>query len=320
MIMRRFPVLVALVAVVLSLPLAPVTLAQEATPAATFPAALGLPELRITITDTGFEAPAEVSAGPVLLTVTNASSNQDVTADADFVQLPAGTTIADVTAFFGPPLTTPATPAADGAEGAALDWLYQATWSGGPIVPAGQTVHAVVDLTPGDWFLVNDSIGATQQPVALRVTTGAATPATMEEPAADVAVQLQEYAFVGLEHGVAAGPHLWQLTNAGEEPHYMLLLGAPAGISMDQVMTLLQMPEEATPPPSIPYQETDFDFNQPGLALISPGQTAWLALDLAPGTYLALCFVPDDETGAPHALLGMAQIFTVGGEMGSPAA
>ena len=41
---------------------APAALAQSATPAATFPAMAGLPELRVTITDTGFQAPAEASA------------------------------------------------------------------------------------------------------------------------------------------------------------------------------------------------------------------------------------------------------------------
>ena len=79
---------------------------------------------------------------------------------------------------------------------------------------------------------------------------------------------------------------------------------------MNHVMTLLQS-EDATPPPDFPYQESDFDFNQPGLGALSPGQTSWLALDLAPGTYIALCFVPDRETGVPHALMGMVQVFTV---------
>jgi len=49
-------------------------------------------------------------------------------------------------------------------------------------------------------------------------------------------------------------------------------------------------------------------------------RAAPLALDLAPGTYIALCFVPEEETGAPHALMGMVQVFTVGEEMATPAA
>jgi hypothetical protein len=49
-------------------------------------------------------------------------------------------------------------------------------------------------------------------------------------------------------------------------------------------------------------------------------RAAPLALDLAPGTYIALCFVPDEETGVPHALMGMVQVFTVGEGMATPAA
>jgi hypothetical protein len=43
-------------------------------------------------------------------------------------------------------------------------------------------------------------------------------------------------------------------------------------------------------------------------------------MDLTPGTYIALCFVPDEQTGAPHAAMGMVAIFTVGEGAATPAA
>jgi hypothetical protein len=43
------------------------------------------------------------------------------------------------------------------------------------------------------------------------------------------------------------------------------------------------------------------------------GQTAWVELDLAPGSYLIACYVPDEETGMPHAFTGMAALVTAGG-------
>ena len=45
---------------------------------------------------------------------------------------------------------------------------------------------------------------------------------------------------------------------------------------------------------------------------LSPGETAWTEVDLAPGTYVALCFVFDPATGMPHAAMGMVAVFTVG--------
>jgi hypothetical protein len=313
--MRCISFCAVLLGIVASLMLGSVALAQEATPAATFPTTLGLPEMRITITDSGFDAPSEIPAGYVLLTVTNGTSDTQNAADADFVQPPSGTSIDEVAAFFGPQAATPIS-----EQTAVPAWAYKATWAGGTIVPPGETMQAVVNLSPGDWLLLNDSPGASQQPQPLTVTGAAASPTTAEELSADVNVQLQEFAFLGLDQPIPAGPHVWKFTNIGEQPHIMILFRGPNGITMDQVMTLLQMPENATPPPSIPYQESDFDYNLPGLAVLSAGQEAWLALDLEPGTYIALCFVPDQQTGAPHALLGMVQIFTVGEGAATPAA
>ncbi|WP_030056430.1 MULTISPECIES: hypothetical protein [Streptomyces] len=46
-----------------------------------------------------------------------------------------------------------------------------------------------------------------------------------------------------------------------------------------------------------------------GLGAISPGDTATFeAKHLQPGTYVLLCFIPDDKTGVPHAFLGMHEV------------
>jgi hypothetical protein len=40
---------------------------------------------------------------------------------------------------------------------------------------------------------------------------------------------------------------------------------------------------------------------------------------MQPGTYVALCYMPDRESGWPHAFLGMVGLFTVGAGAGTPA-
>jgi hypothetical protein len=57
-----------------------------------------------------------------------------------------------------------------------------------------------------------------------------------------------------------------------------------------------------------------------GLSFLSAGRTAWALVDLPPGTYVALCYVPDREVGAPHALMGMIDVFSVGGGAAAEAA
>jgi hypothetical protein len=36
-----------------------------------------------------------------------------------------------------------------------------------------------------------------------------------------------------------------------------------------------------------------------------------MTLDLQPGEYVGLCFIPDPASGAPHVHLGMIAAFTV---------
>jgi hypothetical protein len=48
-----------------------------------------------------------------------------------------------------------------------------------------------------------------------------------------------------------------------------------------------------------------------GITGLAPGSSAWLKLDLHPGNYAALCFIPDPTTGKPHVMLGMITALTV---------
>jgi hypothetical protein len=51
--------------------------------------------------------------------------------------------------------------------------------------------------------------------------------------------------------------------------------------------------------------------------MLSPGSSNFLTLDLTPGAYVALCFIPNyakGGDGAPHVAHGMMQAFTVAGK------
>ncbi len=101
------------------------------------------------------------------------------------------------------------------------------------------------------------------------------------------------------------------MTNTGEQPHFIVLVKGPDDLTMDDVMAILAADATGgTPPPGVPNPETDFE-DIAETSLLSAGKTMWLEFDLAPGTYVALCFFPDPETGMPHAALGMVQLFTV---------
>lgn len=48
-----------------------------------------------------------------------------------------------------------------------------------------------------------------------------------------------------------------------------------------------------------------------GAGALSPGGQEWFTVDLPPGGYVAFCLVPDEETGLPHAAMGMVAAFHV---------
>jgi hypothetical protein len=273
------------------------TLAVLGQPAAADMGSLSaLPSLSIEIQDEGYAIASSVPAGRYLVDVSNERQNG---ISISFVAPPAGHSLAE-------------TEEALNAQGTVADWLYGTTFIPGPYAAAGGSGEGIVDLPPGDWLVW----GGSDIPFAgqvLTVTDEGAAGTVAPEPPVDIAVSLQEYAFVGLESGVHAGPQIWQLTNTGTQPHAFDLIRAPHAMTVEQMMTLLALPDDAVPPPGIPAADEFVQVS--GSGPISPGETAWLVLpDLSPGTYFTLCFVPDRETAAPHSAMGMVQLITIDAE------
>lgn len=253
----------------------------------------GLPTLEIRVTDDAITTPQRVTAGRYLATVED-DSGEDV--DILLVHLAADVTLAEIEEGLGP------------GVGPLPSWFYRATMPGAPgSTPAGGRSQAVIDLTPGFYAAVevaNSDTGA-----RFEVVPAAASPESASTPTATTAITLTEMAFGGLPAHAAAGPQVWKISNTGQQPHQLTLLKVPAGTTTAQVAALLSLPAGATPPPGV---DTAAFVPAGGIGILSPGQTAWTLLDLAPGTYAALCHVPDQASGIPDALLGMLTVFTVG--------
>lgn len=264
-------------------------------------AGLGYPEVVVTGTETGFEGPAEAPAGTVLLTFENIAPFPN---GFTLIKLPEGVTLEDLM----PP--APASPAA--AEDAPAEEgfppaLYDAAWAGGVFAMPGQTAQAVVMLTAGDWLMLGQDLS--QPPSMLTVTGEAGEAPTAPEGA--VEVELKNYQII-LPDTIPAGPSIWSVTNTGDEPHEMFITKTPERLTVEQAEKLLAMPEDATPEPGMPNPEEFIDAG--GIAPISNGQTAMVEMNLEPGHYVAVCFIPAKESGEPHAMKGMVTIFSVGAD------
>jgi len=271
-------------------------LAQAATPPATpsILASAGLPELHVSITDAGFQGPAEAPAG---LTYVSVDNQTDKEVDVQFALPPAGTSLDSIN---------------ESAESEGFpDWFYQAQFAGGPYVEPHAQGGAAVDLTAGDWIFGSFDSASGLAPVSLKVT-GDAKHAKPGALPSDAQITMHGYKF-DFPDQMAAGPQVWQVTNEDAVPHFISLVryDGPETITEQDVRNIL-MADMGTPVPDMKVSEQDFQ-DAGYVPVISQNETTWAEMNLQPGTYIALCFVSDEGSQVPHAAMGMFDIFTVPG-------
>lgn len=271
---------------------------------------LGLPEIVVEITDSAIVgAPTELAAGRYVLTVTNAAE-EDL--GVGFLQPPEGMTAADFIAFAAPATPEGAGAAAEASPSSEEDtgppaFYYEIPLAGGIYANPGETASTVLDLTAGEWVLWAEEPGAPQAPV-LVVVTGEA-PVDQPVPSADVKITGQEMSFT-IDGELVAGPQVIEFVNAGVQPHFLIMLKAPEGTTIDDFLALSATfgDPAASPQSGLSFEDI---FSAVDTADQSSGVTTWIAAELESGTYILACFVSDPETGAPHAMLGMIDVVTV---------
>ena len=306
--MRRMSAVVLAFALLLSV--LPSALAQDATPATGSPTAspsllagLGYPELVITTDGTTSDAPADLPAGRYHLVLVNTSDV--LTVDLELYKVPDGMTFDELNAEFQ---------ASDPESFEPPPIFYEVTIGGGPSAGPGSTGDIIVDFSPGDWafnvFAYNDE--SEEEPpsnMPTQVTVTGELP-ELTDPAVDVAVNMIEMAFE-MPEVVPAGPAIWQVTNSGAFPHFLLIESYPEPVTNEQVEAALAMflgTPVATPAAMLdPEQLVDVD----GTLVLSTGQTNWIEVDLAPGQYIVFCFISGPGDVPIHAAMGMYKILTV---------
>lgn len=120
-------------------------------------------------------------------------------------------------------------------------------------------------------------------------------------------VVAKDYEFEGMPTEVDAGEYGLMLDNQGTEWHEIIVMRKNDGVTAS-AQELLAMPEE----------EAMTMASQVGAAFAAPGKTSGTVVDLTPGDYVAVCFIPVGTTGLdvegegpPHFMEGMVAEFTV---------
>jgi hypothetical protein len=129
------------------------------------------------------------------------------------------------------------------------------------------------------------------------VVTG--TPVDAPPPVASGKIEMSDFTYQ--LPTLTAGTHTFQMTNAGAQTHEAQLVRLDDGVTPEQFLASFA-PGATTPPPGKFLG---------GSGAISAGVENWWTVDLEPGQYIILCFVPDTNSHAPHFVMGMVAQFKV---------
>ncbi|MGE0552918.1 MAG: hypothetical protein AB7R55_05765 [Gemmatimonadales bacterium] len=241
------------------------------------------PVIEIVGTDYAYTAPDTMPAGPVVIRFR--AEGQELH-HVTLVRLNEGKTLDDLVSAVAGGQMPPGIPI------------------GGPNAPApGGVSEATVSLAPGNYALVCfiPSPDGTLHLAKgmMKSITVAGSPAMADMPRGDVTLRLSDYAFE-LSSPLTAGHHVIQVEVSPGQPHEVLLVRLEPGKTGLEVAEWAEKP--IGPPPGIPMG---------GISALGAGETNLLPVDLEPGNYAFICFLPDAGDGKPHFLHGMVKEFTV---------
>jgi hypothetical protein len=274
---------------------APAPVAGSDTTAA--PTSTTSPSSRLDVTALEFQydsgGPVNLAAGAVTITLRNQGAEPH---HGQLLRLRDGVTNDDIdSAISDDPSATPLLALGDEV--------------GGPgMVAPGGTSRVTERLGPGSYLmfcLVRAPSGETHaidgMVAEFQVSSQKAAAGATPRPTAELRLTDRGFRLPSPfpRHGVL------RVTNQGAQPHEITFLALPAGrgqAAIEPYLRSLKATSLLQPPP--PLKPAG------GVAAVAPGGTATLAVDLKPGSYLAICLVRGPD-GKPHALHGMLQTFTV---------
>jgi uncharacterized cupredoxin-like copper-binding protein len=253
-----------------------------------------IPTVSIGAADYSFTLPDSIPGGLTQLQFTNTGKEAH---HAQFARLNDGVTLQQFQAALkqGPPAIFPLI-----------------TFQGGPApLVSGGKAEAVVDLPAGQYVLLcfipsPDGVPHLAKGMVKPLTVTAAPAKQPAKPTVKGTVDLADFAFGALPGNIAAGKTNLAVVNKGKEPHEMLVLRLK-GVPAAQLIQALSAPPGSAPPPGPPPFEW-----AGGYQAIMAGASGWAILDLTPGEYTLVCFVPSlANQGKPHFALGMFRPFSV---------
>lgn len=252
------------------------------------PEPVAIPSVMVMASDYAFQMPDTIPAGVTSFRLMNHGKEMH---HLTLIRLAEGMTVADLAKM------QPGAPLPAGV-----------TFAGGPNYSTpGGAIEAVVDLQPGNYAAIcaipspDGVVHMAKGMVHPFVVTAAsdASKAMAAFPDADIVVKLADYSFTP-STPLTAGRHVIRVENNGTQWHEMVFVKLEPGKTLEDISRYVEKPDG--PPPASPVE---------GVAPLSPGESNTITVNLTPGEYGFLCFLPDAKDAKPHLMHGMVQQFSV---------
>ena len=246
--------------------------------------------ITISAKEFAYEAPDTIQSGAVTLKLINNGAELH---HVQLLKLSDGKKYADLVAGFKAMKPTDAPP----------PWIHDVAGPNTP-VPGGGNSEITEALERGDYAIVCFIPGTDHIPHAMKgmmksLTVVPATGAAATLPIADISVTMSDYAWV-VTPDITAGKHVIKIENTAEQSHEMFIARLEPGKTVAELAVWAEDPKG--PPPGTPLG---------GITGMAKGGVVYVPVDLAPGEYGLMCFLPDAKDGKPHIAHGMLKQFTV---------
>jgi hypothetical protein len=237
----------------------------------------------ITATDFAFQAPDTLEAGATTFRLANMGKEMH---HAFLIRLEQGKTPRDLAE------------AMKGGDGPFPTWAVP---MGGPNTSApgsGLATEATVDLVPGRYLMLcvipsPDGVPHLAKGMSKEFVVVPAKGETAKAPAPTLTMRLTDYAFE-LSKPLTAGRHVIRVVNEAEQPHEVVIARLAPGKTAADLAAWVE--KQDGPPPAMPVG---------GTVGMAKGVVNDVPLEVAPGEYALLCFIPDAKDGKPHVAHGM---------------
>jgi hypothetical protein len=245
--------------------------------------------VNVTAKDFAFDAPTKIPAGVTRFELANHGKEFH---QAQLIRLEDGKTPQDLAKTMSAPGPSPS-------------WVKYVGGANG--IGPGQNANATATLTPGQYAYLcfipstDGVMHVTKGMVRPFEVTAASSTAPAEPPAADITIKLVDYDFQPSQP-LTPGRHIIRVENAGPQAHEIVLLKLAPGKTVEDFGRWAETGMKG-PPPAEPLG---------GIAALDKGDHGSFDVDLTPGEYGFICFVPDAKDGKPHLVHGMMKQIKVG--------